>query len=424
MRFVPPLAALADGPSRSTATERARQRPIGPVLDALRGLGVDVDAADRRPAPLHRPRHRRGARRRGRRSTRAASSQFVTALLLAGCAYEDGPAGRRRRADAAVRAAHRDDGRDARRRGVPVDHEPAPQVWRVEPGPAARRPASSSSPTCPTRAVRRRRPGHRRPGRGRRLPGGSARSRRGGARPLLTAFGAGVGGPRRPARSSSTGPAGSRGADELDLPADRRAHAGDRRARRARPPAPPRSAASPTCAATRPTGSPRWPRRSTPLGGDVHRDRRRAGDPPGPLHGGRLRDLRRPPAGHRRRRPRAGRPGRRVVDVATTAKTLPGFVDLLARDARAPRLRQRTGAARPRRGRRPRPPGPRQVAAAHQGPPRARRGRRRLGRHRRPRPVHLPGRRGAPDARTVDRDEGARARPQGRRRRRPGRPGR
>src|ERR1700761_4424992 len=43
LRFVPPLAALG----RSTVTfdgdEQARVRPIAPLLNALRGLGVDVD---------------------------------------------------------------------------------------------------------------------------------------------------------------------------------------------------------------------------------------------------------------------------------------------------------------------------------------------------------------------------------------------
>jgi len=36
MRFVPPAAVLADGPVRFDGDPRARERPMGTVLDALR----------------------------------------------------------------------------------------------------------------------------------------------------------------------------------------------------------------------------------------------------------------------------------------------------------------------------------------------------------------------------------------------------
>src|SRR5215213_5278391 len=42
MRFVPPAAALADGPVRFDGDPRARERPMGTVLDALRALGARV----------------------------------------------------------------------------------------------------------------------------------------------------------------------------------------------------------------------------------------------------------------------------------------------------------------------------------------------------------------------------------------------
>lgn len=46
MRFLPPLAALADGPVRFDGDERARQRPIGPLLTALRALGTRIEDTD------------------------------------------------------------------------------------------------------------------------------------------------------------------------------------------------------------------------------------------------------------------------------------------------------------------------------------------------------------------------------------------
>src|SRR6201996_6884604 len=43
LRFVPPLAALSVGTVTFDGDEQARVRPIAPLLDALRGLGVEVD---------------------------------------------------------------------------------------------------------------------------------------------------------------------------------------------------------------------------------------------------------------------------------------------------------------------------------------------------------------------------------------------
>src|SRR6476620_4095194 len=43
MRFLPPVAALADGPVRLDGDPQARVRPMGPVTEALRALGVEVD---------------------------------------------------------------------------------------------------------------------------------------------------------------------------------------------------------------------------------------------------------------------------------------------------------------------------------------------------------------------------------------------
>ena len=41
MRFVPPIAALAAGPVTFDGDPRSRERPLRPLLDALRALGVE-----------------------------------------------------------------------------------------------------------------------------------------------------------------------------------------------------------------------------------------------------------------------------------------------------------------------------------------------------------------------------------------------
>ncbi len=89
MRFVPPVAALADGSATFDGDPHARTRPMSGVLDALRGLGVTVDDGGRGTLPftVSGTGHVQG----GRVDIDAsASSQFVSALLLAGAAYDDG----------------------------------------------------------------------------------------------------------------------------------------------------------------------------------------------------------------------------------------------------------------------------------------------------------------------------------------------
>jgi 3-phosphoshikimate 1-carboxyvinyltransferase len=89
LRFVPPVAALADGPVDFDGDPAARRRPVGPLLAALRDLGVPVDAAPGELLPFTV--HGRGEVRGGRVGVDAsASSQLVSGLLLAGCAYATG----------------------------------------------------------------------------------------------------------------------------------------------------------------------------------------------------------------------------------------------------------------------------------------------------------------------------------------------
>ena len=46
MRFLPAVAALADGPVRLDGDAEARVRPMSPVIDALRVLGVELEDSD------------------------------------------------------------------------------------------------------------------------------------------------------------------------------------------------------------------------------------------------------------------------------------------------------------------------------------------------------------------------------------------
>lgn len=89
MRFLPAVAALADGPVRLDGDAQARTRPMGPVIEALRRLGVDIEDG----GSGHLPITVNGTGRvRGGSVTMdaSASSQFVSALLLSGARYDEG----------------------------------------------------------------------------------------------------------------------------------------------------------------------------------------------------------------------------------------------------------------------------------------------------------------------------------------------
>jgi 3-phosphoshikimate 1-carboxyvinyltransferase len=137
LRFVPPLAAIGLGPGRYVTfdgDEQARVRPIVPLLNALRGLGVDVDG-DGLPFRV------RGAGSVAGGSVEidaSASSQFVSGLLLAGASFTDGltvqhvgevlPSAPHIAMTVAM----------LRQAGVEVD-DTTPNRWHVRPGPVAAR---------------------------------------------------------------------------------------------------------------------------------------------------------------------------------------------------------------------------------------------------------------------------------------------
>lgn len=86
MRFVPALAALAEGTVFFTGDIQAHRRPVKPTLDALRSMGVEVEG-DSLPFTVHG----HGTVKGGEVLIDASeSSQFVSGLLLAGARYEDG----------------------------------------------------------------------------------------------------------------------------------------------------------------------------------------------------------------------------------------------------------------------------------------------------------------------------------------------
>ncbi len=130
MRFVPPVAGLSTRSVSFDGDPHMRKRPIGEILGALRTLGVPVEG-DALPFTVHG----RGAVTGGTVVVDAsASSQFISALLLAGARYEQG-----------VDVRH--DGKPVpslphidmtvamlREHGVEVDDADADR-WRVAPGP-------------------------------------------------------------------------------------------------------------------------------------------------------------------------------------------------------------------------------------------------------------------------------------------------
>jgi 3-phosphoshikimate 1-carboxyvinyltransferase len=139
MRFVPPVAALADGPVAFDGDPRARERPLGPVIDALRTLGASVEDGGRGALPLVV--HGSGGLRGGEVTLDASSSsQFVSALLLAGARFEQGVVVRHESLHGDVPSLPHIDMTVAmlRERGVDVDDSEV-DVWRVAPGPIAAR---------------------------------------------------------------------------------------------------------------------------------------------------------------------------------------------------------------------------------------------------------------------------------------------
>ncbi|MGR6914794.1 3-phosphoshikimate 1-carboxyvinyltransferase [[Actinomadura] parvosata] len=132
MRFVPPVAALADGPVSFDGDPHARKRPMGPILDALRALGARIDN-DALPFTISGP-------LAGGEVTLDASgsSQFVSGLLLAAARFEKGIT--IRHVGPPVPSLPHIEMTVEMLRAVGVRVEAGERdMWRVEPGPIAAR---------------------------------------------------------------------------------------------------------------------------------------------------------------------------------------------------------------------------------------------------------------------------------------------
>ncbi|MCU1592479.1 MAG: aroA, partial [Frankiales bacterium] len=137
-RFLPPLATLATTPVRFDGDARVRERPLGPLLAALRELGAEVDRIDALPVTVHGSGRLRGGTVALDAST---SSQLVSGLLLSAPRFDAGVTVRHvgpalpsaphiAMTVGALRAA-----------GATVDDD-TPASWTVRPGPLVPRDAA------------------------------------------------------------------------------------------------------------------------------------------------------------------------------------------------------------------------------------------------------------------------------------------
>lgn len=132
MRFVPPVAALAEGNTHFDGDEQARVRPMDTMLDALRDLGVTV-LGNALPFSISG-----GAPTGGEVTIDAsASSQFVSGLLLAGASYTDGLCVRHE--GKRIPSTPHIDMTVEMLREAGVEVTTGDAWWRVEPGPIAGR---------------------------------------------------------------------------------------------------------------------------------------------------------------------------------------------------------------------------------------------------------------------------------------------
>ena len=134
MRFLPPVAALARGRSEFHGDAEASARPVAPLLDALRQVGVRVEG-DALPFAVEGTGHVPGGRSE---LDSSASSQFVSALLMSGARFDEGltivhqgPPIPSRPYLSMTAAMLRD-------RGARID-TPDADTWVVAPGPLAPR---------------------------------------------------------------------------------------------------------------------------------------------------------------------------------------------------------------------------------------------------------------------------------------------
>jgi 3-phosphoshikimate 1-carboxyvinyltransferase len=130
LRFLPPVAGLAEGSVAFDGEPGARHRPMAPLIGALRSLGARIETDNGLPFTVH------GAGRiAGGPVTidASASSQLVSGLLLSATGFERGVVVRH--VGSPVPRPHLDlTVHMLRAAGAGVD-DSRPDVWSVEPGP-------------------------------------------------------------------------------------------------------------------------------------------------------------------------------------------------------------------------------------------------------------------------------------------------
>lgn len=132
MRFLPPVAALAQGPVTFDGDARARQRPMAPLIEALRALGVNIETSEGGALPLTV--HGTGGVTGGEVTIDASSSsQLVSGLLLAGAAFDRGVVVRHVGPPVPSAPHLKMTVQMLRAVGAGVD-DSTPDVWAVQPG--------------------------------------------------------------------------------------------------------------------------------------------------------------------------------------------------------------------------------------------------------------------------------------------------
>jgi 3-phosphoshikimate 1-carboxyvinyltransferase len=133
MRFVPPVAGLANGAVTFDGDDRARERPMWTLIEALRQAGVVIDDAGRGRLPFTV--RGAGSAPGGKVEIDAsASSQFVSALLLSAARYNNGLEVIHTGERGLVSLPHIEMTIDMLRRHRVEVTQPSPTSWRVAPG--------------------------------------------------------------------------------------------------------------------------------------------------------------------------------------------------------------------------------------------------------------------------------------------------
>jgi 3-phosphoshikimate 1-carboxyvinyltransferase len=132
MRFLPPAAALAEGTIEFDGDPHARNRPLRPIVEALRSLGVAIDASPAGGLPLT-VRGTGLVEGGGAVIDASGSSQFVSGLLLSAPRFTKGLVLRHEGPPVPSAPHLRMTTHMLRAAGATVDESVA-DVWTVEPG--------------------------------------------------------------------------------------------------------------------------------------------------------------------------------------------------------------------------------------------------------------------------------------------------